>query len=170
MKIRSLLLLISALLCLFIPQTYAAIYMGTDAIMPSATAETGNPLAYPTGLLTQNPNLQQVNCQGPTMMSNNGTNPCAGLGSTGLGPNTVPLYNYPVKTGSLKANVAGIIKQSHWGKLVWTLPFDYRWIGDITLRAATPQQALSQLLKPYPVQAVFHNQNHVVAIVPRRTK
>lgn len=82
----------------------------------------------------------------------------------------VPMMIYTVKPGSLKKNVETIVGQSHWGSVVWNLPFDYNWVGTTTLRAPDVQGILAQLLKPYPVEAVFYEQNHVVSVVARRDK
>lgn len=82
-----------------------------------------------------------------------------------------PIYDgliVRLHTGSLRENVIHIVEKSRWGHVVWTLPFDYKWIGDITLKGPNVQDVLSQLLRPYPVQAVFYDKNHVVAIVARR--
>jgi hypothetical protein len=76
--------------------------------------------------------------------------------------------NYHVQPGSLKANVQSMVEQSRWGELVWNVPNDYRWVGDITITATSIQDALAQLLGPYPVQAVFYSTNRVVDIEPRR--
>lgn len=75
---------------------------------------------------------------------------------------------YEVRTGSLKANVEHLVAQSGWGRVVWNVPNDYHWIGDITITAPSIQDALNQYLDPYPVEAVFYKTNHVVDIVPRR--
>ena len=75
-----------------------------------------------------------------------------------------------VLPGSLRSNVEKIVEKSHWGKVVWQLPFDYKWVGTMTIRAPNVQAALAQLLQPYPVQAVFYQKNCVVAIVARRDK
>lgn len=76
--------------------------------------------------------------------------------------------NYHVRPGSLKANVQSMVEQSHWGQVVWNIPNDYRWVGDITITATSIQDALAQLLSPYPVQAIFYETNRVVDIEPRR--
>ncbi|MAZ38675.1 MAG: hypothetical protein CMF49_01010 [Legionellales bacterium] len=76
--------------------------------------------------------------------------------------------NYKVKTGSLKANVENMVAQSKWGRVVWNVPNDYRWIGNITITATSIQDALSQYLEPYPVEAIFYKKNHIVSIEPRR--
>ena len=76
--------------------------------------------------------------------------------------------NYKVTTGSLKANVEHMVAQSKWGRVVWNIPNDYRWIGNITITATSIQDALSQYLDPYPVEAIFYKKNHIVSIEPRR--
>lgn len=76
--------------------------------------------------------------------------------------------NYKVHTGSLKQNVQSMVAQSKWGTVVWNVPNDYRWIGNITITATSIQDALKQYLAPYPVQAIFYKKNHIISIVPRR--
>jgi hypothetical protein len=109
--------------------------------------------------------------------------PCTANGK-GLCEPPLPVAAYPVPvadpypiydglivrlhSGSLRENVIHIVEKSRWGHVVWTLPFDYKWIGDITLKGPDVQDILAQLLRPYPVQAVFYDKNHVVAIVARR--
>jgi|GEM_PF-6349665 hypothetical protein len=88
----------------------------------------------------------------------------------------LPVASYPIydglivrlHSGSLRENVIHIVEKSGWGHVVWTLPFDYKWIGDIALKGPDVQSVLAQLLKPYPVQAVFYDKNRVVAVVDRR--
>lgn len=75
---------------------------------------------------------------------------------------------YHVTTGSLKANVQRMVRQSGWGQVVWNVPNDYRWTGNITITSTSIQGALSQLLGPYPIQAVFYDTNRIVDIEPRR--
>jgi hypothetical protein len=75
---------------------------------------------------------------------------------------------YKVYSGSLKDNVTRMIHESGWGKVVWNVPNDYQWEGDITITANNIKDAVLQLLDSYPVQAVFYNTNHIVNIVPRR--
>lgn len=76
--------------------------------------------------------------------------------------------SFRVTTGSLKANVQRMVQQSHWGQVVWNVPNDYRWMGNVTITATSIQGALSQLLAPYPIQAVFYDTNRIVDIEPRR--
>lgn len=75
---------------------------------------------------------------------------------------------YYLTTGSLRDNVTQIVAQSGWGRVIWNVPYDYRWVGNISLHAVTVQDALNQLLSEYPLQAVFYEENHIVDIVPRR--
>lgn len=90
--------------------------------------------------------------------------PCpTAAGVLGLKPTT-----YYVTAGSLKANVERMVARSGWGKVVWNVPNDYRWTGNITITSTSIQGALDQLLGPYPVQAVFYDTNRIVDIEPRR--
>lgn len=79
-----------------------------------------------------------------------------------------PQFVTTAMPGSLKENVERIVAQSHWGTVVWTLPVDYNWKGSMTITAPDVQGALSQLLKEYPVRAVFYDKNRIVAIESRR--
>ena len=78
-----------------------------------------------------------------------------------------PKYSYVAYTGSLRHNVERMVRQSHWGQVVWNLHYDYRWVGRARLQGNSLQAILQQLLAGYPVQAVFYKRNHVVAIHPR---
>jgi len=83
-------------------------------------------------------------------------------------PPPKPENVYYVSTGSLRDNVIHIVDQSEWGRVIWNVPYDYRWVGNLTIHAISVQDALTQLLDQYPVQATFYEENHVVAITPRR--
>ena len=76
-------------------------------------------------------------------------------------------HSYTLRNGSLKHNVESIVHQSHWGQLVWSLPYDYRWVGTAHFEGTSLQGVLEKLLARYPVQAIFYEQNHVIQIVPR---
>lgn len=78
---------------------------------------------------------------------------------------TVPTYT--VRSGSLKRNVEHIVRQAHWGQVVWSLPYDYRWVGVSHIQGRSVQAVLGKLLANYPVQAVFYQQNRVVQIKAR---
>lgn len=77
---------------------------------------------------------------------------------------------YQVRSGSLKNNVENMVAKSGWGQVVWDVPNDYRWVGNVTITSTSIQSALDQLLSQYPVQAVFYDTNRVVNIVPRRAQ
>ena len=59
------------------------------------------------------------------------------------------------------------MRQAHWGQVVWSLPYDYRWMGVTHIQGDSVQVVLGKLLANYPVQAVFYEQNHVVQIKAR---
>ncbi len=90
----------------------------------------------------------------------------AGSGMAAPYRNIAP-FIVKVYTGSLKANVQRIVKKAGWGTLLWQLPYDYKWTGTLTLHGTSMESVLVQLLQNYPLQAVFYQGNHVVAIVPR---
>ncbi len=81
-----------------------------------------------------------------------------------------PEFSVVVHKGSLEKNVERIVRLSHdgWRQVIWKLPYDYNWVGTARFRGKDLQEVLSKLLAPYPVQAVFYEKNHIVAIVRRR--
>lgn len=85
---------------------------------------------------------------------------------------TVTQFSEPImvqiQTGSLKNNVERMVKECGWETAIWKMPYDFNWIGDVTITASDIQGALTKLLEGYPLQAIFYNANHVVAIIPRR--
>lgn len=72
-----------------------------------------------------------------------------------------------VYEGSLRANIERIVKAGRWKKLVWKLPYDYQWVGKADFSGESVEAVIAQLLKHYPLQAVFYKANQVVEIVPR---
>ena len=51
--------------------------------------------------------------------------------------------------------------------MIWQVPNDYRWAGEGKITANGFDHILAQLLKHYPIQAVFYEGNHVLVLVPR---
>lgn len=128
-------------------------YAGTTAQAP-ASADTLYGAAP-----CQNSQVDMVYGKGPLMPT-----PCpTAAGVLGLKP-----VVYEVTNGSLKANVQRMVARSGWGRVIWNVPNDYRWTGNITITSTSIQGALNQLLNPYPVQAVFYDTNRIVDIEPRR--
>mgnify|MGYP007059540172 CR=1 FL=1 len=76
-------------------------------------------------------------------------------------------FTVTVYEGSLKANVERIVRAGRWKKLVWKLPYDYQWVGKTEFTGDSVEGVIGQLLKHYPLQAVFYKANQVVEIVPR---
>lgn len=74
---------------------------------------------------------------------------------------------YTIHDGSLKRNIERIVRLAKWGKVVWALPYDYRWVGKSEITGDSTQDVLQKLLAGYPLQAVFYEQNHIVQIKPR---
>jgi len=72
-----------------------------------------------------------------------------------------------VVAGSLKNNIQRIAKQFGWSNIVWSAPYDFRWVGATRVHARSLQGLLTLLLKNYPLQAVFFQGNHVLEIIPR---
>lgn len=137
----------------------ASSYSSTNyaALAPVSSASTA--VALDQGIPCQTPSVDMIYGKGPLVAM-----PCPSANAV-LGERPVI---YPLHTGSLKANVAQMIKESGWGTLVWNVPNDYRWMGNISITATSIQGALDQLLAPYPVQAVFYDTNHIIDIEPRR--
>ena len=79
----------------------------------------------------------------------------------------VKRFSATVRNGSLKLNLVRIVKKAGWKHVIWNIPNDYNWFGTATIKGADLTDVLSQLLKDYPVQAVFYQANRVVVIRPR---
>jgi hypothetical protein len=143
--------------------------------MPATPRPNGPPAALPPSPIPATPAYKaatpRVNapCQQVDMIYGKGPlvpTPCPSA-ATVLGQRPVI---YQVHTGSLKANVERMVAKSGWGQVVWDVPNDYHWIGNVTITSTSIQSALDQLLSQYPVQAVFYDTNRVVNIVPRRSQ
>lgn len=78
-----------------------------------------------------------------------------------------PVMTVIVQPGSLKANVQRIIHLAGWNQLVWSVPFDYNWVGQVQIQGKSVQSILQKVLANYPLQAVFYQGNHVVLIKTR---
>jgi hypothetical protein len=74
-----------------------------------------------------------------------------------------PSTFYP---GSLKANIERIAARKGWAQVVWQPRYDYQWTGKTRFEGDFPEM-LSQVLRNYPLQAVFYQGNHVLVITPR---
>ncbi len=174
----------------------AGIYMGTSSQVPhhytpQPTTSTMLPPASATyvppkgsGRVVHPPMTVTAKPPRPSMLPKQKMLPKPTITATcGKGDCTPPLPKAPVRvvhapvhhdlrvnlyTGSLKNNVESIVRRSHWGRVIWTLPYDFKWVGNINMTGPDAMSILAQLLKPYPVQAVFYDKNHVVAIVARR--
>lgn len=72
-----------------------------------------------------------------------------------------------VYPGSLRWNVERIAHRFGWGRVVWNLSDDYRWVGKTRISAHGVTGIFEKLLKSYPVQADFYQGNHVLVITPR---
>lgn len=78
-----------------------------------------------------------------------------------------PLRHCVVHPGSLRANIERIAGQYGWHRVVWTLPQDYRWVGETRITAQGMSGLFTKLLGKYPLQAEFYQGNHVLVIIPR---
>lgn len=118
----------------------AGVYMGTNASMPET--------------------MQPVGCDEKSGW------PCQTPADVMPGKRA-NMFKVTVYEGSLKANVDRIVKAGRWKKLVWKLPYDYQWVGKADFTGDSVETVIAQLLKHYPLQAVFYKANQVVEIVPR---
>ena len=139
MKKIAILSVLAAILAFATP-SFAGVYMGTNAAMPEKM--------HPMGCDDDS----DCPCQSHHDIEHAHTHHAI----------TVTLYE-----GSLKGNIERIIKAEHWKKLVWKLPYDYQWVGKTDFTGETVEGVIAQLLKHYPLQAVFYKANQVVEIVPR---
>jgi len=81
---------------------------------------------------------------------------------------SIPYRNaYTFYPGSLKENITHLAKQSGWPVVVWQPTFDYKWVGETRFPAENLKEILNDVLRDYPLQAVFYEGNHVLVISPR---
>lgn len=78
-----------------------------------------------------------------------------------------PLVNATIFTGSLRSNIMRIAKQLGWPQVVWGVREDYQWVGTTKISGDDAMNIFAQLLKEYPVQAIFYKGNHVLVLIPR---
>jgi hypothetical protein len=76
-------------------------------------------------------------------------------------------YYASLSTGSLKANILRIAAQYGWNQVVWDVDYDYQWLGNTRVAAASLPNLFAKFLEGYPLQAVFYQGNHVLVIQPR---
>ena len=172
-----------AALCLawIVLPVHASISMGTDVVPygsePKAIEQTivspfSASVRAPAQALTTTVDITQRECISYTGKGPTPPNPCPVTNEETIVTTTVTQSAEPIfveiRTGSLKNNVERIVRECGWDTTVWKLPYDFNWIGDVTITANDIQGALTKLLEGYPVQAIFYNANHVVAVVPRR--
>lgn len=145
------------------------VYMGTASNMPQEYTTSDSSVASLQEVPYVDAPAAQGLLQGCEPYSGKGpmpATPCPGMALTP--PEAYNPLVVTVREGSLKENIERIVKQAGWGTPVWKPPFDYNWVGNVTISANDIQGILTKLLEPYPLQAVFYEANHVVAIVPRR--
>ena len=80
------------------------------------------------------------------------------------------LLNNTLYSGSLHDNIARLAASYGWRTVVWNVPNDYLWVGRTRLSGNSFPNMLSQVLKDYPLQAIFYQGNHVLVIIPRTLK
>lgn len=82
-------------------------------------------------------------------------------------PNPPKDYTVTLTRGSLRATVERLAKQFGWNIVVWRVPNDYVWVGNITIHGKDLPDIFNQILVNYPVQAIFYKGNRVLLVVPR---
>lgn len=78
-----------------------------------------------------------------------------------------PTAVYVIYPGSLKTNVTHLANEFGWRQVIWNAKFDYQWTGTTRITANNLNEILTKILKRYPLQAVFYQGNHILAIEPR---
>ncbi|MCD6055045.1 MAG: hypothetical protein K0R12_7 [Gammaproteobacteria bacterium] len=151
----------SFLLCLLLSQAALAGFYVVDETSPLPKTTTPSSSAKPP--VAKKPPAASPKAAAP---------PAAAAAKKSTAPNkpaAPAIQTYAIYPGSLKSNVERIVRQAHWGDVVWTLPYDYRWVGTSTMKSDSVQEAVDKLLANYPLQAIFYEQNHIVEIKPRPT-
>lgn len=72
-----------------------------------------------------------------------------------------------MESGSLQANIRRLARQFGWPQVVWDIPNDYEWVGNVPVRAINFNSLLEKVLKNYPLQATLYHGNHVLVISSR---
>ncbi len=162
----------------FLPTlSLAAVYMGTSAVPTESQVQSVQQNLIPPFVETKTvttasvvrQEVVQENCEPYSGKGPMPPNACAAP----VDPRyTATTLAEPIKVkvndGSLKSNIERIMREAGWETTVWKVSFDYKWVGNVTITANDIQGVITKLLEPYPLQAVFYNANHVVAISPRR--
>lgn len=78
-----------------------------------------------------------------------------------------PAPVFVIYPGSLKKNVTRLANEFGWKQVVWNAKYDYQWTGTTQITANNLSEILNKILKRYPLQAIFYQGNHVLAIRPR---
>ena len=156
---------------------FAAVYMGTSAVptesqvtsvQKNLTPPFGETRSVTTASVVRQEVIQE-NCEPYTGKGPMPPNACAApVDPRYTTANVGKPIVVQVNEGSLKSNIERIMKEAGWEVTIWKVPFDYKWIGNVTITANDVQGIITKLIEPYPLQAVFYNANHVVAISPRR--
>lgn len=155
-------------------QAQAGMYMGTSVAPPldkhphQAVQVTKSTFYNPTTSNAQLGKGSQSTCQPYLGKGPLPAQPCVAVGKVVAVEAHKPMA-VSIRSGSLKGNVEKIVRQGGWGEPIWRPGYDYNWIGNVTITGQNVQDVLAKLLEPYPLQAVFYQSNHVVAIQPRRS-
>lgn len=78
-----------------------------------------------------------------------------------------PVHYVEIYPGSLRGNVIRLSQEYGWPQVMWTVPDDYHWVGQVRVAANNLPDILRKILMNYPLQADFYEGNHVIVIKPR---
>ena len=137
----------------------------SDTLIPVATAKMPAPTSKTSTPNTKSSAKTPVNST-PNTISTTDAVPSAASTTTAVDPSS---FNYTVTLtrGSLKATIIRLAKQFGWKIVVWHVPNDYTWVGNVTVHGKDLPDIFNQILTNYPVQAVFYQGNHVLLVIPR---
>jgi hypothetical protein len=74
---------------------------------------------------------------------------------------------FRMHTGPLRPQLQAMAKRWGWNHMVWNVQNDYQWYGEVVLRNRYIVPIMAEVLRRYPIQAVFYGGNHVLVMVPR---
>ena len=104
----------------------------------------------------------QAGLNNNTPYQNTGNNAFSDTFSNSAAPYQIEIY-----PGTLKTNLERIMAHSTY-KMLWNSKYDYRVVSQAAITGTNFDDALNNLLRNYPVKAVFYEQNNIMTIVPRK--
>lgn len=72
-----------------------------------------------------------------------------------------------VYEGSLKSNIERILNENGWEKIIWKIPYDYRWVGTARICGPSLISVMNTMTESFPIEVTFYEANHVVTITNR---